>query len=245
MEEIVEIQLRDLSELWPTVQSVSVVPVGITKHHKYGERPNTVAEAHVVLDNVHKWQKEFRKKLGVRFVYATDEWYIVTGRPIPPAAHYDGLHLEENGLGMVREFLKDWRKTKRKIPNFKSPISNLKSKITLATGELFAPILREAADELARLSGVQLDVAPIRNERLGETITVAGLLMGADVIAQLQSRDLGELVVLPRIMFDHPTGAALDDVLVSDIAGALGRPVALVSTMSDLLDALTNDAKPI
>ena len=70
------------------------------------------------------------------------------------AAHYDGLHLEENGLGMVRQFLQDWRKTRRKIPNTKYPIP----KATLATGALFAPILREAADELARLSGVQLDV---------------------------------------------------------------------------------------
>jgi NifB/MoaA-like Fe-S oxidoreductase len=195
-----------------------------------------VGEAHVVLDKVHKWQKEFRKKSGVRFAYATDEWYIVTGRPIPPRAHYDGLRLEENGLGMVRGFLEDWRKTKRRISNLHFPIS----KATLATGELFAPILREAADEFARLSGVQLDVLPIPNERLGETITVAGLLMGADVIAQLQAHELGEIVVLPRIMFDHPTGVALDDVSVSDMAGVLGRRVALASAMSDVLAVLTD-----
>jgi NifB/MoaA-like Fe-S oxidoreductase len=91
---------------------------------------------------------------------------------------------------------------------------------------------------------VQLDVVPIRNEHLGETITVAGLLMGADVIAQLQIRELGEIVVLPRIMFDHPTGVSLDDVSVSDIAGALSRRVALASTMSDVLAVLTGGAKP-
>jgi len=238
--EHLERSVRDLSELWPTVQSVSIVPVGITQHHKYGERPNTVAEAHVVLDNVRQWQKEFRKKLGVRFAYATDEWYIVTGRSIPPRAHYDGLHLEENGLGMVRDFLADWGHVKRRIPNIHSPISAA----TLATGELFAPILRQAVDEFARLGGVQLKVVPIRNERLGETITVAGLLMGADVVAQLQARELGEIVVLPRIMFDHPTGVSLDDVSVSDIAGALGRRVALASTLSDLLAALTDGTKP-
>jgi len=238
--EHLERSVRDLSGLWPSVQSVSIVPVGITRHHKYGERPNTVAEAYNVLDNVRQWQREFHKKLGVRFAYATDEWYILTRRPVPPRAHYDGLCLEENGLGMVRGFLEDWRKSRRRISNLRFPISVA----TLATGELFAPILRQAADEFARLSGVQLTVVPIRNERLGETITVAGLLMGADVIAQLQTRDLGEIVVLPRIMFDHPTGVSLDDVSVSDIAGALSRRVALASTMSDVLAVLTDRSKP-
>ncbi len=233
--EHLERSVRDLAGLWPTVQSVSVVPVGITRHHKYGERPNTPAEMNIVLDSVQPWQKEFRKTLGVRFAYPTDEWYLVTGRPIPLRAHYDSLHLEENGLGMVREFLEDWRKTKRHI-------SNLQSSISLATGELFAPMLRKTAEEFASLSGVKVkvDVIPVRNERLGETITVSGLLMGADVIAQLQAHDLGELVVLPRIMFDHPTGVALDDVSVSDIAGALGRPVVLAATMNELLEVLAN-----
>ncbi len=235
-----ERSMRDLSGLWPAVQSVSIVPVGITRHHKYGERPNTPVEMNVVLDSVQRWQKEFRKNLGVRFAYPTDEWYLVTQRPIPPHSHYDGLHLEENGLGMVRDFIKDWRHVKRRIPHLQSPISAA----TLATGELFAPTLRQAADEFARLGGVQLDVVPIRNERLGETITVAGLLMGADVIAQLQTRELGEVIVLPRIMFDHPTGVSLDDVSVSDIAGALSRRVALVSTMSDVLAVLTGGEKP-
>jgi putative radical SAM enzyme (TIGR03279 family) len=257
--EHLERSVRDLAGFWPTVRSVSIVPVGITRHHKYGERPNTPAEMNVVLESVQSWQKEFRKTLGVRFAYPTDEWYLVTGRPIPLRAHYDGLHLEENGLGMVREFLEDWRKTKRQISNLKSQIRgwkseiggpkseirNLKSKISLATGELFAPVLRKAAEEFTSLSGVKLDVIPIRNERLGETITVSGLLMGADVIAQLQARDLGELVVLPRIVFDHPTGVALDDVSVSDIAGALERPVVLAATMRELLKALTNHAKPV
>jgi NifB/MoaA-like Fe-S oxidoreductase len=103
-------------------------------------------------------------------------------------------------------------------------------------------VLRQAVEELARLSDVQLDVVPIQNERLGETVTVSGLLMGADVMAQLRARDLGEIVVLPRIMFDHPAGVALDDVSVDDIARALSRPVALAATMRDLLGVLRNGA---
>jgi len=236
-----ERSVRDLAEFWPTVQSVSIVPVGITRHHKYHERPNTPAEMNAVLEAAHSWQKQYRRRFGARFVYPTDEWYIVTERPIPPRAHYDDLQLEENGLGMVRSFLDDWRKTRRKLSKANFQLS----KATLATGELFAPILREAADELAQLSSVELDVIPIRNERLGETITVAGLLMGADVIAQLRTRALGEAVILPRIMFDHPAGVALDDVPVEAVSAALGRPVYLASTMSEIVSLLTNRAKPL
>jgi len=130
-----ERSVRDLVQFWPHVRSVSIVPVGITRHHKHGERPNTPAEMNAVLDRARRWQTEFRRKLGVRFVYPTDEWYLVTGRPIPPRAHYDGLRLEENGLGMVRAFWQDWHKIRRRIPNLKFPISTA----TLATGELFAP----------------------------------------------------------------------------------------------------------
>jgi hydrogenase 3 maturation protease len=110
---------------------------------------------------------------------------------------------------------------------------------TLITGTLFAPTLAKAASEFTRLTKIPLDVIPIVNERLGATITVAGLLMGEDVIAQLRDRVLGEIVILPRSMFDHPQGVALDDRSPLDIAQALQRPVALADAMGDVLDALT------
>ena len=98
---------------------------------------------------------------------------------------------------------------------------------------------------LCRPTKVPLDVAPITNDRLGETIVVAGLLMGEDVIAQLRDRVLGEIVILPRIMFDHPQGVALDDRSPLDIARALDRPVVLADAMGDVLDALTGQNRLI
>jgi NifB/MoaA-like Fe-S oxidoreductase len=113
----------------------------------------------------------------------------------------------------------------------------------LATATLFAPTLAKAAREFTRHTGVPLDVVPIVNERLGEAITVAGLLSGEDVIRQLQAR--GQLperddhvVVLPRLMFDHPEGVALDDVSPLDVARALHKPIALADWMGDVVDAL-------
>ncbi|MBI3240986.1 MAG: DUF512 domain-containing protein [Chloroflexi bacterium] len=237
---ILEQSLRELGKLYPTVQSVSVAPVGLTKHHKYGHRPNTVAECNDVLDAVEKWQARFLKKFGAHFVHATDEWYLVTGRPLPPIKNLDGLALEENGLGQVRGFLNAWRREKREL---KSQIPNPKiqngMRATLVSGALFAPVLTKSAREFDQIAGTTLAVSPVINDRLGETITVAGLLMGKDVINQLSDRDLGEFVVLPRVMFDHPQGISLDDVSPLDIARALNRPVFLADLMGDVIDAFT------
>ncbi len=231
-----EKSIRDLAKLYPAVRSVSVVPVGLTRHHKYGHRANSVEEAEGILDSVDSWQAKLLQRLGVRFVYPTDEWLLLTGRPIPPKKYYDGLALEENGLGQVRGFLDEWRRAKRELRNFKLQTPHFKA--TLVTGALFEGTLRKAADEFNKLAGTQLEVVGVLNERLGHTITVAGLLMGADVIAQLQDRDLGEFLVLPRVMFDHPQGISLDDLSPLQIARGLNRVVYLADAMGDVLDAL-------
>jgi len=255
-----EKSVRDLAKFYPAVQSVSVVPVGLTKHHKYQRRIHALDEAREVLEKVHAWQAEYLKKFGARFVYATDEWYLITETPIPLKKAYDGLALEENGQGMVRGFVEDWRKVKREIRSQKSVASSQKAegrrrkadkappatrhpligrKATLVTGTLFAATLQKVTEEFNALAGTQLQVLAVLNERLGHTITVAGLLMGADVLAQLPAKDLGEFVVLPRVMFDHPQGISLDDVSPLTLARALDCPVFLADAMGDVLDALT------
>ncbi len=233
--------IHDLASLYPCVRSVSVVPVGLTKYHRYGLTTNSLDHAHAVLDACEAWQREFRARFGVGFVYPTDEWYLITGRPLPPLSEYDGLALHENGLGMVRSFLDEWSQVRRReVPQLR--VESLRAKrLTLATGVLFAPTLQAAAAELAAHSALQPRVQPIVNTRLGEGITVAGLLTAQDVIAQLlplkASGELGELVILPRIMFDHPEGIALDDLSPLDVARALDTPVALADWMGDVLDA--------
>jgi putative radical SAM enzyme (TIGR03279 family) len=241
--EWLEQSIADLARLWPTVQSVSVVPVGLTKQHKYQMRTHTREEAAVTLHYVESLQTKFLDEFGVRFVYPTDEWYLVTGRTVPELDAYDGQELHENGLGMVRHFLDEWEEVKKEIRDWRlenddqSPISNLQS-LTLATGALFAPILGETAVQFQNLTGAQLTVREIKNEKLGGTITTAGLLMGADVLEQLKASGVGDLVLLPRVMFDHPDRIALDDLSPQDIANQLGKPVILADTMGDVWDAL-------
>ncbi len=239
-----ERSIHELAELWPAVQSISVVPVGLTKQHKYGMRPHTPAEAAATLDFVEALQPHYLARFGVRFVYPTDEWYLVTGRTVPPKEAYDGQQLQENGLGMVRDFLDDWTALQAEIAEWQAetgqtcPDSSYE-RVTLVTGMLFAEVLRETAVAFNALTRVNVHVQPIVNERLGATITVAGLLMGQDVLRQLEGAGYGDLVVLPRVMFDHPDTIALDDLSPQDIANRLKRPVALADTLADVWDALT------
>lgn len=238
-----EQSVRELETLWPGdngsggVLSVSVVPVGLTKQHKYSMRPHTVDEASATLSFVESLQDRYLEQFGVRFLYPTDEWYLVTGREVPPLSAYDGQQLHENGLGMVRAFLDEWELVREEIGAAERN-ETAWPRVTLVTATLFADTLREKAAEFAALTGCDLTVLPIINNRLGETITAAGLLMGTDVIEQVQSAGYGDLIVLPRVMFDHPDTIALDDLSPQDIANTLGCPVALADSLGDVWDAI-------
>jgi NifB/MoaA-like Fe-S oxidoreductase len=242
--------IDDLAGLWPGVRSISVVPVGLTRQHKYNMRPHTPSEAAEALDYVLARQPEFLERFGVRFVYPTDEWHLVTGREVPPAEAYDDQALMENGLGMVRYFLDDWTAVQEEIQDWLQVRTAEEEKgrewpyerLTLITATLFAPILRQSAAEFSELAGVEAEVTAVPNIRLGETITVAGLLMAEDVIAHLQTTGYGDLIVLPRVMFDHPDTISLDDLTPLETANRLGRPVALADTMGDVWDVLTGDS---
>jgi len=237
--EWLEHSINELASLWPAVRSISVVPVGLTRHHKYKMRPHTPEEAAETLQYVENLQLIYQEKFGQRFVYPTDEWYLVTGREVPPVDAYDGQELQENGLGMVRRFLDDWEMVKDEIQTWQGEQRpNPNQTITLVTGTLFASTLETAAREFAHLTNLNLHVQPIINRRLGDTITAAGLLMAEDVIAQLQDNGYGDLVVLPRVIFDHPDTISLDDQTPKQVADALGRPVALADLMGDIWDAL-------
>jgi NifB/MoaA-like Fe-S oxidoreductase len=207
-------------------------------------RRHTKAEAAQVLGYVTSLQPIFLERFGVRFVYPTDEWYLVTGQQVPPMAAYDDQALMENGLGMVRLFLDDWAAVQEEIQNWqdntlnKSPQEWTKKLLTLVTATLFASKLAEAAEQFTKLTRVQTEVIAVPNERLGETITVAGLLMAEDVLAYLEEIGYGDLIVLPRVMFDHPDIISLDDITPQEVANRLNRPVALADTMGDIWDAI-------
>ena len=217
--------IGDLADLYPEVQSVSVVPVGLTRFSDGNCRDHTDGEMRATVERVMSWQERLRKRLGAAFVYLSDEWYLRLGEGIPPAATYDGLDLTENGVGLVRRFLDGWEGSE-----LHSLVLKTKVTAVLVTGELFAPILRRAvsAESERHRNGVR--VLPVRNRFFGDSVTVAGLLTGQDVVDQLRGRELGDLVVLPAVMFDGPQGQSLDEMSPQEVGEALGRAVALADS---------------
>ncbi len=211
--------ISDLVRLHPAVRSVSIVPVGLTKYHRFGCRLHTEVEMRVVVEQVSAWQARLRVVLGVAFAYLSDEWYLRLEEALPRAEEYDDLDLSENGVGLSRRFLGS------ELPVLRSLVSDLCSP-SLVTGTLFAPVLRSA------VAGSGAEVIAVVNRFLGESVTVAGLIAAEDVIAQLKGRDRAGEVILPPAMFGGPEGQSLDGLWPADIQGALGRRV-LVPAIAD------------
>jgi putative radical SAM enzyme (TIGR03279 family) len=233
--------VADLTNLYQEpVASLSVVPIGLTRYHSGSCRPYTPPQSRAVLDQVEPWRRENRKKKGCTFVYPSDEWYLVAEREVPASKEYDGFPQVENGVGMVRLLLDEWRELKAGLPG-----TRLKP-ATLACGMLIFPVLARIVEELNSSAGSDLRLVPVANDFFGPVTTVSGLLTGQDVVAALQGRPLGELVLLPRAMFTGSYGAGsappdstLDDMSLAGISERLGVPAVMAGTLTEALTALT------
>lgn len=229
--------LQDLAVLYPSVRSCSVVPVGVTRFQKNGVRPYDPAAMEAVIRQVEQSQREFLGRLGSRFAFLTDEWYLSTGRPVPPLDSYEAIDLRENGLGLARNFLEDWNALRRRLSG--RAIRSRYSQATLVTARLFQKTLKSAAAEFSSLTGVPLRVLGVSNRYFGETITVTGLLTARDVIDALRGKEDDGPVLLPQIMFCHPDTISLDDLSPRDVAEAARSEVYLVEAMSGVADSLS------
>jgi putative radical SAM enzyme (TIGR03279 family) len=211
--------VRDLASLFPGVPSLSIVPVGLTKFMptQRGLRLVSSDEARQVIQQVHAWQRTFRPKFGVNFVYASDEMYLLAGEPLPAAAAYDEYPQYSNGVGMARVFLDELEELRNE---FTFHVSRFAPRVTLVTGALAAPFVQQLSDFLNENGIAASQVIVIRNDVFGETCTVAGLLTGQDILNQLRGRDLGDLVFLPRYAVNEE-GTFLDEMTVAQLAQAL------------------------
>lgn len=229
--------IRELSAYMPYMESLSVVPVGLTRF-----RENLPAlelyekeDARLVLDQIHRWQKLFLKEKGTRFVFASDEWYLKAELPIPQSDYYEGYGQIENGVGMIRSFsdeVEEEIRIRAMAPEWKEKgKKGEKHCITLATGVLAAPVIKEAAERISNIwPDVCAEVVTIYNDYFGRDITVAGLLTGQDIISQLKSCKLGEYLLLPEVLLRSGEDVLLDDVTVGDVEKALQTPVHIVKS---------------
>jgi putative radical SAM enzyme (TIGR03279 family) len=236
--------IRDLTKYIPHMQSLSVVPVGLTKYREglYPLEPFDRDNSREVIALIEKWQKYCMEQFGIHFVHASDEWYLTAGLPLPEEERYDGYIQLENGVGMLRLLFTEFHEAFAEYRKKPSAMQK-RSHITLATGRLAAPFIQQLADEFMQAFPERhIDVAAVRNDFFGELITVSGLVTAQDLVAQLKGRDLGEYLCIPVNMLKSGEEIFLDDWTVAEVEKALQVPVVIVkSSGQNLLDAMTGN----
>ena len=235
--EELERSIRDLAGYLPYLQSVSVVPVGLTRYRDglYPLEPFTPEDARKVLEVVRRWQDELYEKWGTHFIHAGDEWYLLAGEDMPPQERYDGYLQLENGVGMMRLLEDEFREAFEKLPGDEMP-----REVSVATGKLAYPLICSMAEKLkSRYPGTVIHTYQIENRFFGERITVAGLVTGQDLKEQLSGKRLGKALLLPCNMFRSQEEVFLDDMTLDELKDALQSEIDIVkSSGQDFIDAV-------
>lgn len=226
--EELERSIRDLMKYAPQLQSVSVVPVGLSKYRDglYPLLPFTKEDAKEVLHIIHKWQKKAYEEFGIHFIHGGDEWYILAEEELPEEERYDGYLQLENGVGMLRLLMNEFEEGYERLNG-----DERDREVSIATGFLAYPYIQRMADRIVeKYPKSKLHVYGIRNDFFGELITVSGLITGQDLIGQLKGKALGEKLLLPCNMLRIEEQDFLDDVTLQDVKDALQVPVDIVKS---------------
>ena len=229
--------IERLAAYAPHMQSVSVVPVGLSKFRDglYPLEPFTKEDACQVIDLIEEWQKKLYEKHKLHFIHASDEWYILAERELPEESRYDGYIQLENGVGMIRLLYEEFMDALGEKED-----DGKTEELSMATGFLPYPYLKRLLDRMAEVyPGRKIHLYPIRNDFFGEMITVAGLITGQDLVAQLKGKPLGSRLLLPSVMFKSGEEVFLDDMTRTQAEAALQIPINIVKSSGyDLLSAI-------
>lgn len=232
-----EYSIEKLAAYAPHMQSVSVVPVGLSKFRDglYPLEPFTKEDACQVIDMIESWQKKMFEKHQIHFIHASDEWYILAERELPEEGRYDGYIQLENGVGMLRLLYEEVTDALEGQTD-----DGGEEELSIATGYLPYPYLKRLTEEISSVyPGRKIHLYPIRNDFFGEMITVAGLVTGQDLIAQLKGKNLGERLLLPACMFKSGEEVFLDDVTKTQAEAALQISINIVKSSGyDLVSAI-------
>lgn len=216
--------MEDLGGLYPGVNSVSIVPVGVTKYRDglYPLRPYTKEEAEQTIRQVDVFGTQCIERYGTRIFWCSDEFYLRAELPLPSDEYYEEYTQLENGVGMLRLLAVECNGATYGVEEL-PPIAPF----SIATGVAAAPFLKEIIDSAAAKCHTELEytVYPITNHFFGETIEVAGLITGQDLMAQLKGKKLGCRVLISQNMLRHGETVFLDDVTLEEVERALGVPV--------------------
>jgi len=236
--------IQALSKYIPHLQSVSVVPVGLSKYRDglYHLAPFTKEDCIEIVKLIEGFQQEYMTLHKSHFIHLGDEFYIMAGLELPTESTYDGYLQLENGVGMTRMFVDDLTRDIEEI----DPISIEPTKISLITGKLFEPILKNLMLKLEKkVQHLELQVIGIENDFFGPQITVSGLLTGKDILDQVKDLDLGQCLYLPDNILRDGENITLDDITVSDMESAINTPIAFIDCFgSNMAQSILSHIKP-
>ncbi len=236
--------VADLTALWPGVRSLALVPVGLTAFREglYPLNTYTPERAGNIIHRVEGWQRACLEVNGYPTVFASDEFYLLAGEPIPGVDYYADFPQTENGVGLTRLFLDQWNELKPFLPSkLKNPLD-----INLVTGKLAETVLRPLVGELNVIENLNIRLTCVENSFFGKTVTVAGLLTAGDVIVELKreweanygNKGLPQLVVIPSVMLRADEELFIDDFTLSRMEEELGVPVRAVEGPEQLFNIL-------
>ena len=235
--EELERSISDMTKYLPNLQSVSVVPVGLTKFRDglYPLEPFTSEDAEKVLEIIERWQEKIYAEYGMHFIHASDEWYILAGRELPEESRYDGYLQLDNGVGMIRLLMNEFEEALEELDGDDRVVE-----VSMVTGVLAYDYLKMLVDKLTdKFPNVKVHLYKIINHFFGENITVAGLITGQDLLTQLKGQELGNCLLLPCNMLRSGEDVLLDDVTLSDIKESLQVEVDIVkSSGQDFIKAI-------
>ena len=216
--------LEDLRDFYPAVRSVAIVPIGLTKfREKLPElSPVTDELASEYIDVIEQTAESYLKEVGERFVYGADELFLRSGRSLPKASYYDAFPQLENGIGMTRAFIDEW---KMKILSLDDE-SIKPTSFVIVTGELAAPILKNVVDRLNELQNLQVYIKVIKNTFFGGGINVSGLLTGKDILNGIKNLSPIDVVLLPPNCVNGE-GLTLDDMSIENMSKEFGGKISV------------------
>lgn len=218
--------IYDLSSLYPSVNSVAVVPVGITKYRDGLDSLGIydLASASTLIEQIEEMQHVYLDSIGTRFVFASDEFYCVSGKALPDHDFYEGFPQYENGVGLLRSFSTELTEA---LDDTEACLSD--KRFLIATGKLAAIFMKSMSDMIRdKISGLTIDVIPIKNNFFGETITVSGLITGGDLVDQVRASGEYDAVFIPRSMMKRDEDIFLDNMTFSQASEFLMNRLRLV-----------------
>lgn len=231
--------LQDLTQFHagepPTVASIAVVPVGLTRFRPDQDElvPVTPAKAAEVIKQVQAMQASCRQGLGSTCVWLADEWFLIAGQELPPTSHYEDYPQIGNGVGSIRQFLQEFEQAADDLLPDKITRSHM---LTWVVGNAVEQAFQPVVDRLNQVEGLTVQMAAFNSQYWGQEITVTGLLTGQDLLHHLSGRDLGDGILLPRLMLKHGEAVFLDDMRVDDVAAKLGVPIYPVDGVDELIE---------